>query len=326
MRPIRINKELKDYFSKLIEEELNVPNSVLSIARSKIIAERNKYYPIDLEYDVFDEITSDFKSFLLFNPREQFALIQKWNGISPILFFNPDQEGKKKTTELGDHILKALNYNKFRITYAHKISEITGLKTCPYCNAMLTVVSRGRKGKKKARFQLDHFFPKSKHPLLSISFFNLIPSCGNCNLNKSSMDVDLSSDFHLYGDETPLECFRFEIPKESQARYLLTSKVDDIEIKLVKGKNGTINYLKHHNDIYDIEGLYSTQKDIVEELFWKAKAYPEDRIEELSILLKLPIPIIRRMVLGNYVDLEDIHKRPLAKFQQDIARQLGLIK
>lgn len=326
MRPIRKTKELKDYFSKLIEDELKVPNSALSVARSKVIALRRNYYPIDIEYDVLEEIATDFKSFLLNNPTEQFALIQKWEAISPILFYNPEQVGRIKITPLGKDILKALNYNKFRASYAHKISEGTALKTCPYCNAMLTIVSRGRKGKKKARFQLDHFFPKSKHPLLSISFFNLIPTCGNCNLAKSSMNVNLNTDFHFYNDDTPLDGFKFEITKVSKAKYLNSGNVDDIEIKLVNGINSTANYVKHHNDTYDIEGLYSTQKDIIEELFWKAKAYPVERIVELSKLLNLPTSVIRRMVLGNYVDIEDIHKRPLAKFQQDIAKQLGLIK
>jgi hypothetical protein len=31
------------------------------------------------------------------------------------------------------------------------------------------------------------------------------------------------------------------------------------------------------------------------------------------------------MIIGNYIDKEDIHKRPLAKFTQDIAREAGLI-
>ncbi len=35
---------------------------------------------------------------------------------------------------------------------------------------------------------------------------------------------------------------------------------------------------------------------------------------------------IDRIILGNYTDITDIHKRPLSKFMQDIAEDVGLTK
>lgn len=326
MRPIRINKSLKDSFGKLTDDELGKNDSVLFKAKERIVALRTEYNASSSEFQALSEITNDFKKFLLYSPTEQASFIEKWKRISSVLFYDPNLPGKSKTTAFGNKIISALNYTDFRSEYAGKIIQDTGIKTCPYCNAALTVVIESNSGRKKARFQLDHYYPKSKHPLLSISFFNLIPSCGNCNNTKSSKSVLLGKDFHLYANETPPEGFKFEIPKNNVAKYLISSDLNDITINFVPGIDGDSKKTKHHDKSFDIKGLYDTQKDIVEELIWKAKAYPEVRIDELSKLLKLPTSVIRRMVLGNYVDIEDIHKRPLAKFTQDIARQLKLIK
>jgi hypothetical protein len=35
--------------------------------------------------------------------------------------------------------------------------------------------------------------------------------------------------------------------------------------------------------------------------------------------------LIDRLLIGNYMDETDIHKRPMSKFMQDIAQQLGII-
>lgn len=47
------------------------------------------------------------------------------------------------------------------------------LKVCPYCN--IENISRSR------NYKIDHFLPKSKFPLLSMYYLNLIPICEACN-------------------------------------------------------------------------------------------------------------------------------------------------
>ena len=323
MRPIRLNKTIIDQFEKLIDDELKNDKSALSKAKDAIDA----YQPLNKEEgDALLEIKADFKAFLLKTPTDHKTLVEKWDNISSQLFSFKATSGHLKKTPFCERILDALNYEHFREEYAAKIAEKIKLKACPYCNAALTIVATKESGKQNARFQLDHYFPKSKYPLLSISFFNLIPSCGNCNNTKSSKPVKLGLDFHLYANETPIEGFKFRLQKHSIAKYRVTDIIDDIEIEFVSGVDGDKIKTYHHNKSFDIKGIYDTQKDIIQELFWKEKAYPPEKINELSNLLKLPPSVIKRMVIGNYIDKEDIHKRPLAKFEQDIARQLGLIK
>jgi hypothetical protein len=60
------------------------------------------------------------------------------------------------------------------------------LHVCPVCDQE---ISDRHPSLKIAICQLDHFFPKSKYPFLSMHPFNLIPTCSNCNsVFKTSAD------------------------------------------------------------------------------------------------------------------------------------------
>ena len=81
-------------------------------------------------------------------------------------------------------------------------------------------------------------------------------------------------------------------------------------------------------DTFDIEGIYETQKDLVEELILKATVYDASYRE--SLVKSFPelftdASLSNRFFLGTYTEPEDIHKRPMTKFTQDIAKQLGLM-
>lgn len=66
------------------------------------------------------------------------------------------------------------------------------VRVCPYCNQIYTVTLPSpeelQEGEifKTTRATFDHFYSKSEHPYLAVSLFNLIPSCGVCNSNKSN--------------------------------------------------------------------------------------------------------------------------------------------
>jgi hypothetical protein len=66
----------------------------------------------------------------------------------------------------------------------------------------------------------------------------------------------------------------------------------------------------------------------VEELILKAKIYT--KTYKKALLKSFPklltsVNLSNRLILGNYIDSNEIHKRPMAKFMQDIAQQLKLI-
>lgn len=231
--------------------------------------------------------------------------------------------GKSKESYLKDEILHCLDYSSFRTNFLPKYFLKLGTKTCVYCNSQLTTViekkkQKGQKIECKALFQVDHYHPQDKYPYLSIALFNLYPVCASCNLTKS----DQIFDFKLYGEKLKTNIFRFELDKGSKARFLLSRNFEDLEINFKKLDS------PNYQDIFNIKELYSTQKDVAEEIVLKALAYNPVYREYLKKLFKentINDSLINRIILGNYSNEEEIYKRPMAKFMQDIGKEVGLI-
>lgn len=50
-----------------------------------------------------------------------------------------------------------------------------------------------------------------------------------------------------------------------------------------------------------------------------------ERLKDILKDNKISDTFINRFILGNYSEMEEIHKRPMAKFMQDIGKEVGLI-
>ena len=193
-----------------------------------------------------------------------------------------------------------------------------GLETCPYCNRNYTYsVSRNRVVKP----EIDHFYPKATYPLLAVSFFNLIPSCQSCN----GFNGKNKSNPFLVGLKSP-----YMIEKKD---FTFTYKINNISfINPICGKSSIDVFFKEklqvNSDLFNLEDLYSLHNDHVLELIIKRKIkYSKKYREYLHNYdgLKFSNKEIDRLILGNYSEEKDIHKRPLAKLYQDIGKELGLI-
>ena len=219
-------------------------------------------------------------------------------------------------------IVSAMRYDAIRekefLPYAKKL----GIKTCVYCNTQFAITTELINGKLSGSYELDHYYPKSKYPFLCTSFFNLQPSCSHCNKKK----INKTSLFSLYTDDyTLIDEFNFSLDKKSMLRYLLTQEEDNLKIIF----NCINTILKdNHEDLFHISELYNQHKDVVEEIIWKSKIYNKSYKESLSNSFSSFFPNttnLNRFIIGNYDNPNEIHKRPLAKLVQDIAKQLGVI-
>jgi 5-methylcytosine-specific restriction endonuclease McrA len=115
---------------------------------------------------------------------------------------------KVEQTKFGKLISeKIFDYKRFRqSTYC--IDLFTKLKfhsaTCPYCNYnILHIVNINldptKERKRRAYLDLDHFYPKSRNPFFSLSFFNLVPSCHSCNSSdKGEKPFGIKTHIHPY--------------------------------------------------------------------------------------------------------------------------------
>ena len=178
-----------------------------------------------------------------------------------------------------NRLVSILDYSGLRSSLYPEYFRKIGIKACVYCNAQLTVVIDKRIELKtktkiitKAKFQVDHYWPKSLYPCFSISFFNLYPVCASCNNAKSNSIVP----FSLYSDdlsELSESRFKFSLEKGCVAKYIASRKSDNLKIKFEEPKVNKGE--KGFQRTFGIHGIYDTQKDLVEELILKAETYTD---------------------------------------------------
>lgn len=245
------------------------------------------------------------------------------------------KSAKKKSKSYKNFIKKiitALEYEKRRSDFYPRYFHQIGIKSCVYCNAHLTVaieekvkLIRKTRIDYTAKFQVDHFLPKADYPCFSVSLYNLYPVCANCNIAKSKSAVN----FNLYLDENSITSspFEFTLAKGSVANYLTTRNIEDIQYKF--SEPSVVPPIKTFQEVFKIQEIYDTQKDIAEELILKAEIYTQkykDSLKKQFPELFINEGIFNRLLLGNYSSEEQLHNRPMAKFTMDIAKQVGLIK
>lgn len=131
-----------------------------------------------------------------------------------------EYNGGYKQTIFGELLIDELfSYNNFRKTpFCREIMIDAGFEniTCPYCNdARINIIDVSEEEDEgillRAYLDLDHFFSKSQNPYFAISFYNLIPSCHNCNSTEKG-DKIFNLDTHTQPYvESFNEIYKFEI-------------------------------------------------------------------------------------------------------------------
>lgn len=285
----------------------------------------NKLKQIDQSIYNSDEI--DYLKSIITLYEKKNILIKKPNEIEvlkkQIKSIPPNSKSPKKG--LKKELLDSLDYSSLRSSFYPKYFYKIGIKACVYCNSVLTISTQKKKPRSfehKGNFDVDHYHSKDEYPFLSIFLFNLYPACAPCNRKKSKSS---SITFELYSDDQKKVAssqFKFEFDKGSIAKYLLTKDKEDLHFIFHSGVSG-------FQDTFGIQQIYETQKDVIEELVVKKHMYDKDNRESLHKIfskLNLNADLYLRTMVGNYTKEKDIHKRPLSKFTQDIARDLGIIE
>lgn len=252
------------------------------------------------------------ENFLTIDNSSFFELIER---VGMVPKFRHRFHNKKEPSYFKDEILNVLNYKGLRSSFFPLLFKELDIKACVYCNSQLTLAVEKANGEVSAKFQLDHYYPKDQYPYLSIALFNLYPVCASCNLSKSNNPLQ----FVLYDDNLS-DNFKFKIDKTSKVKFLLTKNRDDLKIEF----EGDAAF----EDMFNINAIYETQVDVAEEIVIKSLIYNESyrkKLKENFLNNKISDSLINRYILGNYVEKNKIHKRPMSKFMQDIGKDIGLI-
>ncbi|MCY9178439.1 hypothetical protein [Bacillus inaquosorum] len=188
-----------------------------------------------------------------------------------------------------------------------------GIKVCPYCNRnYINNVPVGKSTKRTS--QLDHFFNKADYPYLAMSFYNLVPVCPACNLLKLKNDISASPyDTNIDWDKAVQ--FDFGI---TSADFLKHEK--DVYVKICVSDE-----LKENFNVLKLREQYSIHNDLLHEMLIKGIMYSPKRLNEImknySGLFHSREELMG-IIYGNYLEVENLEKRPLSKLTRDIVNRL----
>lgn len=208
--------------------------------------------------------------------------------------------------------------------WAKSLLEIINVRVCPYCNRQYTFTLRND----GVRPQFDHYFPKSLFAYLSVSLYNLIPSCSICNLRKQALNTyeAVNEIFYPYEDEFGLDIIFRTNPIDNDFLYWtgLSNKFDINIICRDKKQNYKVENINKH---LKIESLYKQHKDYVRDIIRNAIIYNDSRIDELfeqfPRLFHSKSEVLNSVFMGCF-DMENWGKRPLSKLTHDIYNEFKI--
>lgn len=193
------------------------------------------------------------------------------------------------------------------------------IRVCPYCNRSytFTIEEKPEDAKRYVRPELDHFFPKSKYAHLALSFYNLVPSCPQCNHLKGDNEFE----YHpYYGDLSGKKGPRIEVENVTKDAMGVLVFPDDPKVKILDANENT--------RVLGLQELYEQHNDYVKEILDKIQAYNKDYYNSLVDSFQgmgKTQEEIDRLVWGNYIEDAMHEKRPLSKMTRDLLKQFGVI-
>lgn len=216
-------------------------------------------------------------------------------------------------------------FEEYTKKYAYRYFERLNIRTCPYCNRNYTFTLKKKDSTTDfaTRPELDHFHDKSTYPLLALSFFNLVPSCHECNHGKLGKSVGVNPYFKGFMS-------KFVICDNSQTKKILNAN----EIRTLKDTsnfnivfNNPSPEEKENIKNLGLGALYNEHKDYVMDIIDKTVTYDhcleEGIVDNFQGVFHNPQEI-HNLIFGQYFSDENYEKRPLAKLTSDILEQLNI--
>lgn len=269
----------------------------------------------DNEKGLLNFITDNLKNILLDTPPR----MKTW------LFHMKLYRVGKLSTIFIKQLNGAFNYSNYRENKLIDFAKILNVKCCPYCNMHYTLFAeeknKGKTVKKLAKFQFDHFYNKSEYPILSMSLYNLIPSCPICNQSKSKKELSLS--YHPYHSDISKQ-FKFEL--NNPINLYIGAKANDlIDVKFIATDSNKQSDLDDFINTFHLKALYQRHGDIAREVFDKAYVFPYySNPQNFKNLTNISQNYLKRLWYGTYMNENEIEKRPMTKFIQDLKEQAGM--
>lgn len=322
---LRDRKDIEDFFIELFSESIS--NNL-----ANLIEEIQADLSLNVFVDYIKFIKRHLDGILIATPN----ILDRYRKLWDKFKSKCERDGLSvQFNEISGKILEKFGYERSRVALLNRIAVIINVKTCMYCNQHYTIAI-GRNPRNdgeislhgsNAFLQFDHFFGKKKYPILSMSLYNLIPSCPFCNQIKNNTDlplrlhpytVNLSDKFHF-----KIKKFSAYVNPINPSNDLLEIEIEthgDSELKAFLAQIGLVKRYARHLDIVQelecalyLSRYYNENFTVISQEFSRQLKKSEDTI----------LTTLERHMKGFYTHPEDINKRPLSKFSQDIFIQLA---
>lgn len=278
---------------------------------------------------LLDNTFINLKRVITSRPDDLKTIITEIENICGVGFFSNDIDYDRSTlTDFGKVVKTIFNYKSYRDDpECESNCNQFNLAFCPYCNSIETqviTVTTGLTGipEQQALLQLDHFYPQSRHPYFSLSFFNLIPGCSPCNAQlKREKRFDIDTHFNPFHKRLD-EYFQFEL------KTLILNKDSDVEITY---SNKQPYFPYQLVDFKVIERYNNANKRFVFKLFKTFKNHSPKISKSIGQQIKGLFTINEsktKGLLDNYdipLNRNEINEVRLGKLKRDIAIQLGIL-
>lgn len=214
-----------------------------------------------------------------------------------------DRKCKQLYADYQEEYRRVVNTIDDRKKLSVRMVEELNLSVCPYCNREYI----NSRADNCSGAQLDHFYSKSDYPIFSLSLYNLVPVCGNCNRIKNNKKCDFASPF----DE--------DIEWDSEYKFTFPNNGSSInEIKIDAEKNEQI---KNNIKEMKIEESYQIHIKDVNELQKKIQEYSGTQIQEIIEIFdnkNISESYLKKMIFGQKIDSNNIKKISLGRMMKDL--------
>lgn len=277
--------------------------------------------------DVYEGIPDDANPAIAF--KEAFVPIRYRIGAMKAACADFDNKNHDDFNSIIRHIFERTIYDGKKWPYVDKNEFVKrlGLRVCPYCGRnYIYGLSPERDGKNvKVKPQIDHLLPKSIYPFLSANFYNLIPSCTQCNMEPAKGDQDTLTKQnggeliiqHPYKFDDSKITFKYD-PKAEESL-----NPDAIEI-LVDYHGNTIWENGYHN-LFFLDDFYKQHNLEAHDIYVKLKSWYYDGAKRAYEALGIPMDYwntLPWLLFGYHFTKEESTKRILYKFTHDIYNQM----
>ena len=241
----------------------------------------------------------------------------------------------KLDTECSNYLINTLYNDLGNDRPAGNAKEILlsslDVTVCPYCNRNYIFDVRELNKKYIYTCELDHFLPKSKYPLLAVSFYNLIPSCHFCNHTKGEEKLLAFYPYNISSKETNQIRFTYIL---LDTDYLTNKNSIVVEVNasdvIIKNSEEwpkwSRNNVENDINVLKLRQIYKKHNDVIQKILLKYDVFNPYYIKSIYKNYKEYFSSyneVQNLFLDSPKSIQDTANVSLGKLKYDVISELN---